>query len=77
MTNNQTAEFTLSTDAIAPFIWLECPRYTGTFSDNGFIMLQSKTRLKLTLKDALPQGRGKDKVNAKDIVVTSLIDYMA
>ena len=74
MTTNQTAEFTLSTDAIAPFVWLECPRYPGTFSDNGFTMMQSKMRLTLTLRDPLPQGHGK--VDVKDILVTSLIDYM-
>ena len=40
-------EFTvsISTNAIAPFVWLEAYGVKGRFSDNGFLMIKPKVTL--------------------------------
>ncbi|KAL3837189.1 hypothetical protein ACJMK2_022560 [Sinanodonta woodiana] len=39
---------TLSTDAIAPFVWLETYGVKGRFSDNGFLMVHSQKNVTFT-----------------------------
>lgn len=36
---------TLTTDAIAPFVWIEAYKVKGRFSDNGFLMIHKDTNL--------------------------------
>ncbi|KAI0212268.1 hypothetical protein LSAT2_002827 [Lamellibrachia satsuma] len=38
--DTQMLSFTLTTDAIAPFVWLDTQGIMGRFSDNGFIMVE-------------------------------------
>jgi len=38
--DTQTLSVTLTTDSIAPFVWLETPTIRGWFSNNGFIMVE-------------------------------------
>ncbi|XP_049828728.1 beta-mannosidase-like [Schistocerca gregaria] len=40
-----TYNITVSSNAIAPFVWLEAENINGFFSDNGFIILQPVTEL--------------------------------
>ena len=35
-------QFTLMTDAVAPYIYLSSPAYDGVFSDNGFLAMPQK-----------------------------------
>jgi beta-mannosidase len=42
-TTNNVFALTLTTDAIAPFVWIDAYKVKGRFSDNGFLMLH-KTR---------------------------------
>ena len=35
-------QFTLMTDAVAPYIYLSSPAYDGIFSDNGFLAMPQK-----------------------------------
>lgn len=41
-----TFSITLSSDKIAPFVWLEAPGIRGRFSDNGFLMILRKKQIK-------------------------------
>ena len=36
--NDNTLNITLGTNHFALFVWLEATTFTGTFSDNGFIV---------------------------------------
>ena len=36
------AAIDLGSDAIAPFVWLTAPGFSGMFSDNGFLMADAK-----------------------------------
>lgn len=42
---DQVYNITLSTSAIAPFVWLDTPGVQGRFSDNGFLMVHSVKHL--------------------------------
>ena len=35
-------QFTLMTDAVAPYVYLASPAYDGIFSDNGFLAMPQK-----------------------------------
>ncbi|XP_048729184.2 beta-mannosidase-like isoform X1 [Ostrea edulis] len=41
----QVFNITITTNAIAPFVWLDTPGIQGRFSDNGFLMVQSTMHL--------------------------------
>ena len=43
--DKNTIKFTLQTDNIAPFVWLEATGMDGFFSDNGFIMVDASREL--------------------------------
>lgn len=47
MSTSKLDEFTvtLTTDAIAPFVWVDAYKVKGRFSDNGFLMIQKTITL--------------------------------
>ena len=54
-------QFTLMTDAVAPFVYLTNMDYGGSFSDNGFLAMPQKN-YDITFTP-LP---GSDKISAED-----------
>lgn len=68
--DGKTITFTLTTQAVAPFVFLNLRDYThGHFSDNGFVMVEAEKRLTYYSNEALTVGEF-----ASQLDVTSLFD---
>ena len=64
-----TAEIQLSSDQIAPFVWLTAPGIEGRFSDNGFLMVNKTMTVRFMAWEALNPKRF-----AQSLAVRSLMD---
>ena len=65
----QTFNVTISTSAIAPFVWLETPGIQGRFSDNGFLMVQPVMQLQYFAWELIDQNRLQN-----SLTINSLMD---
>lgn len=65
---NTVLDIELTTDAVAPFVWLEVEGLQGRFSDNGFVLVTQQTTVQFYSKDVLSA----DEVQSK-LSVTSLL----
>lgn len=54
---DQVFNITISTSAIAPFVWLDTPGVQGRFSDNGFLMVQRVKHLQYFAWESVDQNR--------------------
>ncbi|XP_065941841.1 beta-mannosidase isoform X3 [Magallana gigas] len=54
---DQVFNITISTSAIAPFVWLDTPGVQGRFSDNGFLMVQRVKQLQYFAWESVDQNR--------------------
>lgn len=58
----------LSSNEIAPFVWLEAPGISGRFSDNGFLMICKKKVLKFFAWEDIKADQLKNALTVKSLM---------
>ena len=64
----QTFNVTISTSAIAPFVWLETPGIQGRFSDNGFLMVQPVMQIQYFAWELIDQNKLQNSLTIKSLM---------